>query len=691
MILLEHLPAYATVVNDLAPFLGIDTQEIKDPEEVERQVLVRLMTRRLLIVLDNAETLVNAMQGKNDAAIPLAQFFQRLMSTSAHLLVTSRYTLGWNGEIVQEIGGLKPEEGANFFRQCAPQRNHEIDQITARKLSEQVGGYPRSLRLLGGAFNFSHLSLSAFLEENAEQVRRAEDKEGEHRHHSPDSFIKITVLSLDDELRKLFSGLYIFHAPFLTEAAVAVFDPDTQETEHTPSSIRHSLHQLWERGLLERRETIVRDSPIQLYALLPNTRFSVHQVLERTDEQEELKKRFEAACAMVLAGIYQELDRRASVVVLARQCGEDFDRGLTMLTGLVQGWYHYQRGWVVSRLGNPQRGRALLERAFEIFQMEGDRIGEAWALVKLGLVYERMGEQQQALDLSQEALPIMIESRNRSGEATVLNNMAAMHDGMGQRQRALELYEEALSIRREIGDRVGEATVLNNIALIYSKTGQPQQALALHEQILPLIRESEDLAGEAATLHNMAWVYQRIGQTQRALELYEQALPIMKEVGDHSREASTLNNIAMIYSDSGQLQHAMERYKEALPLMKEVGDRAGEATVLNNMAVMYDRMGERQQALELYKEILLIRRELADRPEEATVLNNMALVYSQIGQLQRALELYEETLPIMREVGDRTGEAITLNNVAEVHLRTGQLQHALELYEPSVTHHEGSG
>jgi tetratricopeptide (TPR) repeat protein len=684
VISLAHLPDYAIVVTDLAHFLNINTQEIKDSEEVERQVLAQLMTRRILIVLDNAEILVDAIQEKNDAAIMLTQFFQRLMSTSAHLLVTSRYTLGWSGEIVYESGGLKPEEGANFFRQCAPQRIHQIDQITARKLSEQVGGYPLSLRLLGSAFNSSHISLSTFLEENAEQLRSAEDRDEEHHDYSLTSALKINVLSLDDDLRKLLRGLYIFHAPFLAEAAIAVFDPATQETESTPSSVRSHLHQLWERGLLERREIIVRDGHFQLYALLPNTRFSVNQVLELADEQEEVMRRFGAACAMILAGIHQELDRRASVIVLAHQCGEDLERGWTMLTGLFQGWYLYQWGWVVSRLGNPRRGIPLLERAFEIFQMEDDRIGEAWALVKLGLVYERIGEQQQARDLSEEALPMMKELGNRSGEATVLNNIAAMHDGTGQRERALALYEEALSIRRELGDHIGEAIVLNNMALIYTKTGQPQQALALYKQTLPVMRETEDHAGEAATLHNMAWAYQRIGQSQRALELYEQALPIMKEIGDSSREASIRNNIAMIYSESGQLPQAMEIYKEALSIAKKAGDRTGEAAALNNMAVLYARMGERKRALELYKEILLIIKKLDNRPEEATVLNNMAQVYSQIGQLQQALELYEETLPIMREVGDRVGEAITLNNVADVHIRTGRLQQALELYEEAL-------
>src|SRR5438874_1051831 len=96
---LENLPPRPVFVAELARFLGINPQEATDLVEVERQVLLRLASQRTLIVLDNAETLVETVEAKNAAAIQLAQFIQQLPGSSVSLLVTSRLTLGWTGEM----------------------------------------------------------------------------------------------------------------------------------------------------------------------------------------------------------------------------------------------------------------------------------------------------------------------------------------------------------------------------------------------------------------------------------------------------------------------------------------------------------------------------------------------------------------------------------------------------------------
>src|SRR2546421_1324441 len=68
---LENLPPRAIFVADLARFFGINLQEVTDPAEVERQVLLRLASQRTLLVLDNAETLVDSVEAKDVAAIHL--------------------------------------------------------------------------------------------------------------------------------------------------------------------------------------------------------------------------------------------------------------------------------------------------------------------------------------------------------------------------------------------------------------------------------------------------------------------------------------------------------------------------------------------------------------------------------------------------------------------------------------------
>ena len=91
-------------------------KQIADPDEVERLVIARLAHRRTLIVLDNVETLVEAVEANNEEAIRLAQFLrEQLPRPPVSLLATSRSFLGWTGEIGCELTGLAPIEGVRLF------------------------------------------------------------------------------------------------------------------------------------------------------------------------------------------------------------------------------------------------------------------------------------------------------------------------------------------------------------------------------------------------------------------------------------------------------------------------------------------------------------------------------------------------------------------------------------------------
>ena len=181
------------------------TQEIHDPAEIEREVLRHLNQRRTLIVLDNAETLVEAVKANTEAAIGLAQLLrEHLASPSVSLLVTSREFLGWDGEVGLEhdLEGLAPEEGARLFQQAAPQRVSDAELALAAELSQKVDGHPLSLRLLGGAFNESAISLPAFVKDCEAHLLHAENKYvgAEHRHRTLYACIDTSVRYLDDEL-----------------------------------------------------------------------------------------------------------------------------------------------------------------------------------------------------------------------------------------------------------------------------------------------------------------------------------------------------------------------------------------------------------------------------------------------------------------------------------------------------------
>jgi len=643
---LENLPSREIFVSDLARFLDIPTQEILDPTEIERRLLALLSERRLLIVLDNADTMVDAVEANNELIIHLAQLLQQLPGSAVSLLVTSRVPLGWSGEELLELDGLSPKEGAALFLQSTSHRAEEVDMNLARQLSKQVAGHPLSLRLLGGAFNVSAITLPAFLKVHEEQLAKAENKYVglDHRHRTLFACIETSVHYLDTHLHDLLSGLWVFHAPFLAEMVIPIFDPEHKDTETNPSPVRGWLYTLWQRSLLTRETLITREGRLEFYFLLPTVRPYIKHELKQVYEHEMLLSRFGAVYARLADILSSELDKSEAASAVVRRISDDFEQGVTYITGVEHGGYLLRWGWIQHRIGNPRRGLPLLEQALEIAQEdEGDL------------------------------------------EAQALNSIAGVYKDIGQPQRALIFYEQALSICQQKHDRAGEATALHGLASTYLTTGQSEKAFVLFQQTLPIIREVGDRASEAAMLSDEAAAYQATGQLQKALHLYKQVLSLMREVGDRAGEATVLNNIAGIYRDRGQFREALLLCEYALSIAHEVGDLAGTAIILNNKADVYRATDHLQEALEVWKQTLPIMREVDNRPGEAATLNNMALVYRAIGQLDQALALYEQALSIRREVGDRVGEAVTLNNIGEVYKATGQPQRALEICEKALS------
>jgi predicted ATPase len=277
---LENLPSRTDFVTDLARFLGIATHDILNPDEVERRVVDHIAQRRTLIVLDNAETLVEAVEANHADAVHLAQFLrEQLPRPPVSILATSRSYLGWAGEIGCELGGLAPSEGVKLFEQHASQRAKEIDRTWAWQLSGKVEGHPLSLRLLSSAFNASTLSLQAFVEDYEAQLSQAENKYAglDHRQRRLYTSIETSVRYLNGELRALLSGLWVFHAPFLAETAAAIFDSESEETESTLTPVYDRLQVLWQRGLLALESVEVSEGTLLFYRLLPTTRLYVEQ------------------------------------------------------------------------------------------------------------------------------------------------------------------------------------------------------------------------------------------------------------------------------------------------------------------------------------------------------------------------------------------------------------------------------
>ncbi len=690
---LEQLPSRADAVRDLARFLGIAVEGMLDPVEIERQAVLQLGTRRVLIVLDSTETLIEAVEDNNETARDLATFFREtIQGTRTGLLATSRRFLEWPGEELLELGGLSEDEGAALFCQHAPQRADEADRDEARRLSWEMDGHPLSLILLGSAFNATTEVMKVFVDRHLDHLRAAQDiyKKEDHRHRTLYASIDTSVRYLADDLRALLSGLWVFRAPFLPETAAAIFDSLAETALEEPpaedqrSPVFDRLHALWSRGMLVRSTAHLADSDVPLYRLLPTVRLYVDEYMDKSYPCEALLAAFGEACARLAYMIQRGLDSNPFLMYVAQQAGDDLAAGLAHVEGETLIRYQLDWGEILYRLGDTVRALALYQVAYEVAR---DHLGvlELRALNSMAIGYSDIGEPEQALELLKQALRIAQSLGDRAGEAVTLNNTASVHQHTGQLRQALDQYDRALFIRREIGDRAGEAITLNNIAMVCRSVGQTEQALKLYEYALSIQRAMGNRVKVAAILNNVGMVYHTTGRPEQALKVYKEALSIRRAMGDLKGVAGTINNMGMVCHVAGQLKQAMELHKQALLITQAIGYRAGEAATLNNMAAVYRAIMQPGQALVLLEQALCIAQSVMDRAGEASILNNMADINRNMGQPKRALVMFERVVRIAQELGLRAGEAVTLNNMGMVYLDIRQPEHAMELFKRALS------
>lgn len=688
----QSLPTLELVLADLARFLNIARQGQTTRAENIQAVQSRLAEQRTLLVLDNLETILDALVNNHPEAQALVSFFQQLPGPRVSLLTTSRVQSGWAGEVTLELGGLLPAEGTALLRLHAPQRREYIERPLARQLSQKVAGNPFCLRLLGGSFNACALPFPVFIEQYEEQLLLAENHAlaPDHRQRSLFASMVTSLRFLSDAQRSLLGQLQMFHAPFSSEMVARLLLPlpgsahlpPSESEADTHSAIADQLHALWQCGLLEREAAVLREGTVLLYYLPPVTR-SALSILLAKDPDEDMRLRFGRVYGWLITWLDREIDRGSLAAFLVLRLYTDLERGAEYVGTDERGFYTLLWGKILWRIGERQRAFQFTEQALEIGE-QSNRTLAGLALNSLAHICWSTGKPQEALAFYERALPLLREINPQAAEVAAWGGPAAIYQVTGRPDEAAGLYEQALATLRERGDRAGEATVLNNLAALYQITGRPEAAFRLYEQVLPILQETGDRAGEGVTLNNLAGLYNMIGKAEKASRLYNQALPLLREVRDRAGEAATLSGLGLLAQNRGDSQEALHLYEQALALLCEVGDRSGEATLLNNLAYLYERIDRRTEAKELFHQALPLMRAVGNRAGEAHTLNGLGLIAQANEELAEAHHLFEEALQLRCEAGDRAGEAATLNNLATVCQAEGDLDEALRLFKQAL-------
>ena len=678
--------------NRLARYYELDPAQFSATIDLQQAILQARRHTRSLLVLDNIETLIDALKQDHPMVKALATFVSRLKEGQGSILLTSRMMLpaDWGTASTIEVPGLQDAAGSDLFLALLAQDRQHLAQRAARiALSHRVQGHPLSIQLLAGRFSETTIDLATFLTNIEAELAAAKQAtptslEDPERQKTLYACMDYSVNRLAPEQRMVLDAVSLFQAPFQSEYVAYALNDEEQTPVH--------LQNLLRLGLLTMEIRTFKEGELLLLDMHPMLRWYIQQQL--SGREPALLERYGQVYEHLARQAYQNdggYDQSARMRYLVRQSLPDFEAALQYLLSAEKSSLAYHLAYPYHRLGQNRQALALYQQALKIDQELGDVRGVSATQNAMAHVLRQLGKPQEALDLYEQALHTAQEIGEVRGVSATQQSMAHVLRQLGKPQEALDLYEQALHTAQEIGEVRGVSATQQSMANVLSELGKPQEALDLYEQALHTAQEIGEVRGVSTTQYAMANVLSELGKPQEALDLYEQALRTYQELGDVRGEALTQNAMANVLRELGKPQEALDLYEQALHTAQEIGEVREVATTQQSMAVLLSELGKPQEALDLYEQALRTYQELGDVRSVAVTQNAMANVLRQLGKPQEALDLYEQALRTKQELGDVRSVAVTQHAMAGMLSELGKPQEALDLYEQALRTYQELG
>jgi predicted ATPase/class 3 adenylate cyclase len=266
-----------------------------------------------------------------------------------------------------------------------------------------------------------------------------------------------------------------------------------------------------------------------------------------------------------------------------------------------------------------------------------------------------------------------------AARSAALDGAGVLAETQGDYGRSEALHHEALALSRARGDKIGIARALGNLGVVAFDRGDDDQATALLEESLALARAIGDQLMIATALNDLGIVANRQGNLDRAELLYQESLDLRRRAASGSEIARSLNNLGGVAFDRGDFAHACQLFSESVSLYRDAGDRWGTAGALIGLAVANHRQGDPARAVAQLEESLVLYREVGDLRSAALVTLNLADALRDIGESKQAAALYRDILAEFLAADDRDRITDGLIGLGRVMVHEGEFESAARL------------
>ena len=607
-------------------------------------VVEAFRTRRLLLVWDNAESVLPQFQSGLDSDLlrysaddlaRLRRLYRDLTTpkTASRLLITCRpATLDWAGLKQRPLKGLARADSQYVLRAVlerhAEERPPQYERAALDALLDLLDDHPLSLELVGPhLLRRTPATICAEFRELLDEFVSTEPDEEHNR--SLRASIAVSLRHMSAGARALLPWLAWFSGGML-ENQVLNF------TGLTPDALHPLRTELVNTALIRLEELEGFAFPyLHLHPTLPYAA-TFDDTFDDVPDPDAAEQRFIA----VYLNVKREVDKALR--------GQHPAFGMALLR-------HEEATY-----------RAALARAFR----RGER-QTGYSLADTLQLYLQMAGRQRERDALVQWVRNQMPDSDRLDEATcnsIRDHVWTLFT-QGQAAQAVEMLHglvarlEQEGVSDEAAPTRQQALTLQSLGRIYDDAGRPDLALAPLQQAVALFEQlGEPQQGNlSATLGDMANAHRNLGQLPAALALAERGLAINRRLGNACSIAAGLGRIAQILQNQQRYGEADTRYGEALEAAQQAGDRELEGTFLQHRGALQRRLGNYDQAVQFYQQAMRLFQQAGDMEGEMQTSDLLGTAECKRGNLDAAQAWFTHA----RELAVRRNDQAQLGAVAQ--------------------------
>ena len=518
-------------------------------DSVQGPLLDFLRSRRLLLVIDNCEHLV-------DACARLVEAILRACP-AVSILATSREPLHIAGETAWRVPTLAEPEAVRLFADRALAASGldvtRTSTPAVERVCQQVDGIPLAIELAAARTGVLSVDQIATRLDNRFRLLVGGGRTAPARQQTLRATLDWSYELLPESERQLLKCLSVFAGGWTLEAAefVGAAASDTRTED-----VFERLARLVDKSLVQADPGTAGHLR---YRLLESVRAYAYERLRESGMAAATQQRH---CTY-----YGQLADQAETNVLWGTSGREWlmrlDRELTNVRAAL--------GWALSEDGDPKAALRLVGHLGHYWYTHGDRAeGHTWLTRALARVPE-------------PGLYLDADDARAWAWATVW--AGGLAHGRSDYDRATRQVNQAMAVFARLDDQRGVGWCLHFLGHIARAQSELPRAAEDLAGAVAAFRAVNDEVSAVLPLAALGFTVCLLGDQPRATELCEQAVSVAREAGTTGRLTLALIYRGQVANIQGEARRAAEVFQEGLQLAREWDSAWGMAECLEGLAV----------------------------------------------------------------------------------------------------------